>query len=130
MVLKDNIALITLIIKLFLTLVSFGVPLASLHYKSSGQKPLCTAFAIETLESGSNFDIGASIADLGFHPRPVDEAIKDTVQFLRSIYQIDAGCIIEQGASHRKISDGKATWITLAGAAAGVGLLHLFDNKH
>lgn len=112
-----------------LDVVSLATPIASLYYKFTPQKPFFTAFAVETLKTGSNFDVTSSITDLGFHVRPVEETVADIVAFLRQIYRVDADCVIEQGIPYRKTGDGKKTWMLLGLGTASFGLLHLAAKK-
>lgn len=75
--------------------ISLITPITSAYYRLSRRKPLFTQFALETLESPSNFNTEISREDLGFTARPIEETIKDTVDFLRSIFRIDADSIIK-----------------------------------
>ncbi len=72
-----------------LTLLPFAfakltAPLAELWYKLMRQPPLFTRYSLYTLESNSIFSHDKATAELGYHPRPIEETIEDMIAWLRS----------------------------------------------
>lgn len=49
-----------------------------------GRPPLFTRYSLYTLGSDNRFDSSRARRDLGFHPRPVEESLADTVADLRA----------------------------------------------
>ena len=64
--------------------IRFVAPLAEWYYKLRGQKPLFTAYSMDTLESNALFDNQKARRELEFSPRPIEQTLADTVQWLRS----------------------------------------------
>lgn len=106
--------------------ISLITPITSAYYRLSRRKPLFTQFALETLESPSNFNTESSREDLGFTARPIEETIKDMVDFLRSIFRIDADSIIKNGVIKNGVPQRKkpnCRVLAAAGVLAGTALL-------
>lgn len=94
-------------------------PVTALCYRLSGKKPLFTAFAVQTLESDSNFDVSKSVEDLGFSCRPLKETVTDIIRFQQGIFRLDADAILTpQGPVRAK--NGKSVWTKTALAAAAI----------
>lgn len=106
-------------LELPLDVVLAVTPVTALYYRLSGKKPLFTAFAVQTLESDSNFDVSKSVEDLGFSCRPLKETVTDIIRFQQGIFRLDADAILTpQGPVREK--NGKSVWIKTALAAAAV----------
>lgn len=58
-------------------------PLAEGYYKMLHQPPLYTRYSLYTLFSNGNFSHEKATEELGFRPRPLEETLADTVQWLR-----------------------------------------------
>ncbi len=71
---------ITLYLKLWF--VKAVAPLCESYYKMLRQTPLFTAYSIYTLGSNSLFSHEKAARELGFNPRPVEESLRDTVEWL------------------------------------------------
>lgn len=61
----------------------FTGPFAELYYKILRQKPLYTTYSIKTLVSNHQFSYQKAEKELGYHPRSLDETLKDTVDWLK-----------------------------------------------
>ena len=59
-----------------------GLPFLFLGSKLSGKRPLYTAAALASLKERTDFPIGKAKREFGFAPRPLEETVKDHVQFL------------------------------------------------
>ncbi len=106
-------------LELPLDVVLAVTPVTALYYRLSGKKPLFTAFAVQTLESDSNFDVSKSVEDLGFSCRPLKETVTDIIRFQQGIFRLDADAILTpQGPVRAK--NGKSVWTKTALAAAAV----------
>lgn len=106
-------------LELPLDVVLAVTPVTALCYRLSGKKPLFTAFAVQTLESDSNFDVSKSVEDLGFSCRPLKETVTDIIRFQQGIFRLDADAILTpQGPVRAK--NGKSVWTKTALAAAAV----------
>ena len=106
-------------LELPLDVVLAVTPVTALCYRLSGKKPLFTAFAVQTLESDSNFDVSKSVEDLGFSCRPLKETVTDIIRFQQGIFRLAADAILTpQGPVRAK--NGKLVWTKTALAAAAV----------
>ena len=106
-------------LELPLDVVLAVTPVTALCYRLSGKKPLFTAFAVQTLESDSSFDVSKSVEDLGFSCRPLKETVTDIIRFQQGIFRLDADAILTpQGPVREK--NGKSVWTKTALAAAAV----------
>lgn len=106
-------------LELPLDVVLAVTPVTALCYRLSGKKPLFTAFAVQTLESDSNFDVSKSVEDLGFSCRPLKETVTDIIRFQQGIFRLDADAILTpQGPVRAK--NGKSVWTKTALAAAAI----------
>lgn len=106
-------------LELPLDVVLAVTPVTALYYRLSGKKPLFTAFAVQTLESDSNFDVSKSVEDLGFSCRPLKETVTDIIRFQQGIFRLDADAILTpQGPVRAK--NGKSVWTKTALAAAAI----------
>ena len=63
-------------------------PLAEVYYKLLKQAPLFTGYSLYTLESNSNFSHEKATKELDYHPRPMEDTLEDTVNFLKMIKKI------------------------------------------
>ncbi len=106
-------------LELPLDVVLAVTPVTALCYRLSGKKSLFTAFAVQTLESDSNFDVSKSVEDLGFSCRPLKETVTDIIRFQQGIFRLAADAILTpQGPVRAK--NGKLVWTKTALAAAAV----------
>lgn len=71
-----------------LWIVKAALPATRLYYDLRHKVPLFTAYALETIESNSNFDNTKAKTELGFTTRPMKETIADTVAYLKAILMI------------------------------------------
>lgn len=106
-------------LELPLDVVLAVTPVTALCYRLSGKKPLFTAFAVQTLESDSNFDVSKSVEDLGFSCRPLKETVTDIIRFQQGIFRLDADAILTPKGPVRA-KNGKSVWTKTALAAAAV----------
>ena len=58
-------------------------PLSELYYKALQQQPLYTSYSIETLYTNSLTSHHKAENELGYKPRPIEEAIFDTISWLK-----------------------------------------------
>lgn len=56
-----------------------AAPFAQLHYKCWKKTPVFTPYAMYTLTSNGNFSHEKASRDLGYHPRPLHQTIKDMI---------------------------------------------------
>ncbi|MEG1222442.1 MAG: SDR family NAD(P)-dependent oxidoreductase [Bacilli bacterium] len=68
--------------------VKMFIPLISLHFILHKSEPLFTLYSLTTLRTNSNFCHFAAEKDLDYHPRNLDETIKDTIDFIYKNKQI------------------------------------------
>jgi dihydroflavonol-4-reductase len=65
-------------------LAKIGLPFIHAWAKFSGQHPLYTADSLEILkESNKNMSHEKAEKELGYNPRPIDETLKDTLEWFR-----------------------------------------------
>ena len=57
--------------------------LSELYYKMVKEKPLFTSYAVYTLGTNSNFSSAKAKKELGYQVRPIEETLKDTVQWFK-----------------------------------------------
>ena len=62
--------------------------LSEIYYKIVKQKPLFTSYAVYTLGTNCNFSNDKAEKELGYTIRPIDETIKDTVDWFKKIGKI------------------------------------------
>ncbi|NLN45929.1 MAG: SDR family oxidoreductase [Clostridiaceae bacterium] len=67
-----------------MALARLTAPLAELWYKLLKQPPLFTRYSLYTLDSNAQFSHEKATAELGYHPRPLDETLEDMVAWLRA----------------------------------------------
>ncbi len=63
-------------------------PLSEVYYRLLRQPPLYTAYSLYTLRGNAHFSHELASRELGYAPRPLEETLLDSVQFLRSIGRI------------------------------------------
>lgn len=63
--------------------VKLVAPLAETYYKLRRQTPLFTAYSIYTLETNAAFSHEKATRELGFAPRPLQDTLRDTVNWLK-----------------------------------------------
>lgn len=63
-------------------------PLSEIYYNTKHQPPLYTKYSLYTLTSNSNFSHAKATRELSFQPRPIQETIQDTVNWLKSVNKI------------------------------------------
>lgn len=62
--------------------------LSEIYYKIVKEKPLFTSYAVYTLGTNSNFSIDKAQKELGYKIRPMEETLKDTVEWFRKMGKI------------------------------------------
>ncbi len=72
-------------IKTFLPLwlAELTAPLSEIYYNIKKQPPLYTKYSLYTLRSNANFSHVKADRELGYHSRPIEETVADTVQWLK-----------------------------------------------
>lgn len=72
-------------IRIFLPMwfAKMTAPMAESYYKLKKQSPLYTAYSMYTLTSNANFSHEKAEKELGYHVRPLEETVNDTVLFLK-----------------------------------------------
>ena len=68
--------------KLGKRLIDVAAPVMEFYYKASDQTPLFTRYAIRKLCSNCNFSYAKAHRELGYEPRPLEESLKDTIEWL------------------------------------------------
>lgn len=58
-------------------------PLAETYYKLRRQPPLYTGYSLLVLTSNGNFSCQKAVKELGYHPRPLEDTLRDTVSWLQ-----------------------------------------------
>lgn len=74
-----------------LWVVKSVLPMAALYYDTVHKVPLFTSYALETIESNSNFSNEKARTELGFTCRPMQQTIADTVSYLQSVFMVRPG---------------------------------------
>ena len=59
------------------------VKISPLYYKFTGKEPLFTSYSLETVTSNSKISYSKACNDLGYSPRPINESIKDSVEWIK-----------------------------------------------
>lgn len=95
-------------LELPLDVVLAVTPVTALCYRLSGKKSLFTAFAVQTLESDSNFDVSKSVEDLGFSCRPLKETVTDIIRFQQGIFRLDADAILTPQGPVREKTENRS----------------------
>lgn len=62
-------------------LAQLGAPFMQLWANLTRQEPLYTSEALVALRANRNYDLGKSGSELGYHPRPTDETVRDTYRW-------------------------------------------------
>ncbi len=57
--------------------------LAEIYYKILKQKPLFTSYSVYTTGTNSNFSIEKAQKELGYKTRPIEDTMKDTIEWLK-----------------------------------------------
>lgn len=65
-----------------LWLAKLTAPLSEIYYNIKKQPPLYTKYSLYTLTSNANFSHAKAERELGYHSRPAQETIDDTVRWL------------------------------------------------
>ena len=60
-----------------------SAPLAEAYYKLLHKKPLFTSYSLLTIQTNSNFSNEKAKRELGFSPRPIEQSILDTVEWMK-----------------------------------------------
>ncbi|MBR0537306.1 MAG: NAD-dependent epimerase/dehydratase family protein [Clostridia bacterium] len=69
-------------IKLGKGLIDFAAPIMETYYKTLNKPAIFTRYAVRKLCSNCNFSFAKAERELGYHPRPLEESIKDTLDWL------------------------------------------------
>ena len=77
-------------------LAKLALPILSLSYKIRKIKAIFSRYALKTITFNSRFNSDKAKRDLHFHPRPMEQTLKDTAQWLKSQgrIHIKAGSVI------------------------------------
>lgn len=59
-----------------------GLPFLFIGSKISGKRPLYTSAALSSLKEKCDFPIGKTMREFGYSPRPLEETVRDHIQFL------------------------------------------------
>ncbi len=59
-------------------------PLCELYYRMRRKPPLFTRYSLYTLSSNANFSHAKADRELGYHTRPIEQTLRDTVAYLRA----------------------------------------------
>jgi len=73
-------------------------PLAELYYKILKQKPLYTKYSLFTLQGNALFSHDKATRELGYHPRPIEETVQDSADWL---LKTGRARLIKRGKQHR-----------------------------
>lgn len=65
-------------------------PMAELYYRLLRRPPLYTAYSLYTLETNAAFSHEKADSELGYHARPLEETLRDTVDWLRACGRVPA----------------------------------------
>lgn len=72
------------VIHLAAWITRLGLPFLHLYSKLAGQHPLYTRQAVTILQQGNRYiSHEKATKELGFNPRPLEETLSDTVQWMR-----------------------------------------------
>lgn len=73
-------------IKFFLPLwfAKLTAPLSEMYYSLKHEPPLYTKYSLDTLKSNANFSHAKAEREIGYHARPLQETITDTVKWLQA----------------------------------------------
>ena len=69
--------------KLGKRLIDMAAPVMEVYYKAADETPLFTRYAIRKLCSNCNFSYAKAQRELGYEPRPLEESLKDTIEWLK-----------------------------------------------
>ncbi len=69
--------------KLGKRLIDMAAPVMEVYYKAADETPLFTRYAIRKLCSNCNFSYAKAQRELGYSPRPLEESLKDTIEWLK-----------------------------------------------
>ena len=70
--------------KLGKRLIDVAAPVMEFYYKAADETPLFTRYAIRKLCSNCNFSYAKAHRELGYEPRPLEESLRDTIQWLNA----------------------------------------------
>ena len=59
-------------------------PFIQAHAKAHHKAPLFTGFSMDCLMQNSNYSYKRAIEELGYNPRPLEETMKDTINWMKS----------------------------------------------
>lgn len=66
-----------------LSVAKLTAPFCEAHYNRKKRTPLFTRYSLYTLHSPSNFSHEKADRELGYHTRPLEETVRDTVNWFR-----------------------------------------------
>ncbi len=69
-------------------LAQFVAPLAEIYYDFKKQPPLYTKYSLYVLRSNANFSHEKASRELGYTSRPLNETVRDTVNWLKEVGKI------------------------------------------
>ncbi|MBQ3432131.1 MAG: NAD-dependent epimerase/dehydratase family protein [Clostridia bacterium] len=70
-------------LKMGKTLVGAAAPMMEVYYKLSKKTPLFTRYSIRKLTSNCNFSIEKAQAELAYSPMPVEQSVRDMVEWIK-----------------------------------------------
>ena len=68
-----------------LPLAKMAAPFAEFYARCTHQRPLFTPYALETLSLKGRFSHDRATSELGYHPRPIEDTVVDTITYLRRL---------------------------------------------
>ncbi len=63
-------------------LIKTSSPLINTYYYLTKKKPIYTSYSLDMLNSNANYSHAKATQELDYHPRGIEESIKDTIDFL------------------------------------------------
>ncbi len=70
--------------------VNFAAPLMETYYKVANKPAIFTRYAIRKLCSNCNFSYEKAEKELGYHPRPLETSLKETLAWIRESEEAEA----------------------------------------
>ncbi len=87
-----------------LWLAEFGAPFVTLYDRIRQRRPLYTSFAVKTIKTSPQVSHEKATRELGYHPRPLEESIRDTLEWFREIGILN---YLPTGTSPVRVTDPK-----------------------
>ena len=77
-------------VKLGKGIIDFAAPIMERYYKTMNKPAIFTRYAVRKLCSNCNFSYEHAQKDLGYNPRPLEESLKDTLQWIKETEEAEA----------------------------------------